>query len=305
MRQHRGLLGKVRWHLNAQATRRPWALNACAATLTIVDAYGSPGDTLLTAIICRDLRRRFPRLRLNCVTPNADLLRHDPNIDSLNAPETFFSVWSWYPDTIGRRDGDTNVLRETFGRLGLGRAKYEYRARVYLTDEERIRGRELLGDVVKPVLTFHTRTRNDVKEWPLNRWLAVLSAWRPHFHVVHLGDTREPLIDDVHRLAGRLTLRESMSVLAHARVHVGADSFLMHAANGLDIPSVIIFGGSRTPANLGYQGNANLFTPMTCGPCWLHTINGEHCVHDIACMDQIAPADVIAAVGRLAPDVSL
>jgi ADP-heptose:LPS heptosyltransferase len=116
---------------------------------------------------------------------------------------------------------------------------------------------------------------------------------------VHLGDAREPVIDGVHRLAGRLRLRESLSVLAHARVHVGGDSFLMHAANGLDVPSVIVFGGSRTPANVGYAANINLFAPMPCGPCWIHRVNGERCGQALACMAVITPAAVVGAVARL------
>lgn len=306
MRRKTGFAARVRWHLNKHVVRRPWLLNLVGMRLTVVDAYGAPGDTLLTAIVCRYLRQHYPGLRLNCVTANPELLQHDPNVDSVNCPETYFSLWSWYPDHAGRRDGTTNVLRETFARLGLEHAPYEYAARVYLTPDELARGRELLAPTTLPVVTFHTRSNEVVKDWPLERWQAAITHLRRTYHLVHLGDGREPVIDGVQRLAGRLSLRESMSVLAHARVHIGADSFLMHAANGLGIPSVIVFGGSRTPANLGYDGNVNLFTPMPCGPCWIHSIHGERCAYGLACMDPIATADVTAAVDRLAcpPEVA-
>jgi ADP-heptose:LPS heptosyltransferase len=286
--------------VNAQLVRRPWLLNAVRTRITVVDAFGTPGDTLLTAIVCRHLRQWYPGLRINCLTPNPSLLAHDPNIDTLNEPETFFSVWSWYPDLAARRDSTSNVLTETFARLGLRGRDYEYRARVYLTDDERAHGRALIGDISKPVLTFHMRTREDVKEWPVARWRSTLAHLGARFHLVHLGDDREPIVEGVQRFAGQLTLRESMAVLARACVHVGADSFLMHAANGLGIPSVIVFGGSRPPAALGYAANINLFTPMPCGPCWLQSSQGQHCDYAIECMDRIAPAEVIAAVERLA-----
>ena len=297
--QHRGLAGKIRWHLNALLTRRPWILNAFGATLTIVDIYGYPGDTLLTAIVCRHLRQRYPRLRLNCLTGNTELLRYDPNLNTLGQPETFFSVWSWYPDTARRRDPAANVLEETFARLGMGREKYEYRAKVYLSDEERRWGLARLAGASKPVLTFHIRTREPTKDWPVDRWRSALGELRERWHVVHLGDGREPVIDGVTRLAGQLTLRESLSVLAHARVHVGADSFLMHAANGLDVPSVIIGGGSRTAANVGYSSNANLYVDMACGPCWILAADGGACAHDLACMNEIRAVDVVSAVEQL------
>lgn len=300
MRRDRGWRGKFRWHLNARVTRSPVFLNATGARITVVDAYGAPGDTLLTAIVCRNVRRRFPRLRLNCLTPNPELLLHDPNLDSLNAPEDFFSVWSWYPDLAGRRDGTTNVLRETFARLGWSARSFEYRARVYLTEAERQAGAARLGPGSLPVLTFHTRSKEEVKNWPLELWRVALAAWRGRFRLVHLGDATEPEIEGVERFAGRLALRESMSVLSHARVHVGADSFLMHAANGLDVPSVIIFGGSRTPANLGYAENVNLYAAVPCAPCWLHQSRGERCGYGLRCMHAIAPAQVLAAVDQLA-----
>lgn len=280
--------------------RLPRLLAAAGARLTVIDAYGSPGDTLLTATVCRNLRERYPRLRINCITANPELLRHDPNLVALNEPESFFSVWSWYPELAARRDGRTNILQETFARLGLADQPFEYKARVYLTQDERARGRALIGEVSRPVLTFHTLSREETKNWPVDSWRSALARLREQFHLVHMGDGREPEFDGVQRLAGRLTLRESMSVLSHAHVHAGADSFLMHVANGLDVPSVIIFGGSRTPANLGYAENINLYSAVPCSPCWLHTSREERCEHGLVCMTRITPAEVIAAVDQLA-----
>jgi len=290
---------KFRWHLNTRLTRQLPLLAAFRATLTIVDAYGSPGDTLLTAAICRQVHERYPQLRLNCLTPNPELLVEDPNLATLNCPETFFSVWSWYPDLAGRRDRTANVLSETFARLGWGRAPFAYRARVYLTAAERIHGRSLLGPVDRPVLTLNTRSKEDVKNWPVEHWRTAVAALRERFHLVQLGDATEPALDSVHRLAGRLSLRESMAVLSHAHAHLGADSFLMHAANGLDVPAVIIFGGSRLPANLGYAENINLASLPPCAPCWLQPSRGDRCPHGLVCLHDISPAQVLRAVDEL------
>jgi ADP-heptose:LPS heptosyltransferase len=73
----------------------------------------------------------------------------------------------------------------------------------------------------------------------------------------------------------------------------------MHGANGLDVPSVIIFGGSRPPDMLGYAANINLFEAMPCGPCWLQSSQGQRCDYGIACMDRITPDRVLAAVDEL------
>lgn len=300
LRAQPGLAGKFRWHLNTALTRRPAWLNALGARLTVVDAYGAPGDTLLTAIVCRHLRERCPRLRINCLTPNPDLLRHDPNIATLNEPETFFSVWSWYPNLTGAKDPRANLLSETFARLGWTLAPADYRARVFLTAPERSAARERLGATARPILTFNTRTKEPTKNWPLEAWRRAITELGARFHLVHLGDASEPEFPGVQRFAGALSLRESMAVLSHAAVHVGGVSFLVHAANGLDVPAVVIYGGRETPANSGYAGNANLATSVPCGPCWLHEEKGERCQHDMVCMTRIGVADVLAAVERLA-----
>jgi len=73
----------------------------------------------------------------------------------------------------------------------------------------------------------------------------------------------------------------------------------MHAANGLDVPSVIIFGGSRTPANLGYTVNRNLFAELPCSGCWLTGHPGSECPHDLACMAVISPEAVLQGADDL------
>jgi ADP-heptose:LPS heptosyltransferase len=199
---------------------------------------------------------------------------------------------------VGRRDGTTHLLQETFDRLGWGDRPHDRRCRVHLTPEERARGRERLGATARPILTFSTLSKEVVKNWPADFWRAALAALREKFHLVQLGDASEPEFEGVQRFAGRLSLRESMSVLSHARVHVGADSFLMHAANGLDVRAVIILGGSRTAANVGYAENVNLASAVPCSPCWIHTSRGERCEHALVCLTAITPAAVLAAIER-------
>jgi ADP-heptose:LPS heptosyltransferase len=289
-----GFAGAVRWKINDWLTRRPWLLHIVGARLTVFDVFGAPGDTLLTAIVCRCLHERFPRIRINCLTPNPDLLRLDPNIDTLNGPESYVCLWHSYLELIERKDRNTNVLRPTFDHLGI--RSYEYRARVFLSKEERAKAWERLGETEKPVLAFNTKSKEPVKNWPLDLWIALLDRLRDQFTLVQLGDNTEPEISGVLRFAGRLTMRESMALLACARLHVGPDSFLMHAANGLDVPSVAIFGGSRTPERAGYRENVNLFTEMPCGPCWIHASKGEQCDFDLACLKKISVEQVYQSI---------
>jgi hypothetical protein len=296
-RKDRWPLAQIRWHLNRRISRYLGLLNLLGCRLTIFDAFQAPGDALLTGIVCRHVRGRYPRLRLNCLTLNPDLLARDPSLDEVNAPESFFCFHQWYPELVERKDATTNVLQPSFDRLGLRR--YEYRAKVYLDPQERERAQERLQGLPRPLISVNMASKESVKTWPIDFWRQLLPGLLQLGTVIQLGDEREPRFEGVTRFAGKLSKRESMAVLSFASLHIGPDSFLMHAANGLDVPSVILFGGSRTPANLGYAANINLWTKIDCGPCWLHDSQGDHCPFEVKCMAMIAPETVLAAARKL------
>jgi ADP-heptose:LPS heptosyltransferase len=273
--------------------RLAW-LNFFGVTLTVEDVFGTPGDTLMTAIICHEIKKRYSRLKINCVTPNPSLLTHDPDIDSLNQPRSFWTIRFDYLRLLVDKARSTNVLQPTMERLGI--TDYNYRARVFLTDEELAVARQRVAGLRLPIITINAMSREMVKVWPLENWKALVPQLNQFASVVQVGDAREPALDGVLSLGGKLSMRESMAVLAQADLHIGPDSFLMHAANGVGVPSVIIYGGSRPPACLGYPDNTNLFVDIECSPCWLHDSHGDKCPYAIKCMPMITPESVLAAV---------
>ena len=287
---------KIHWHANEFLIRRPGLLARIGIPLTVVDAFGTPGDTLLTAIVCRELKRHHPRLKINCVTPNPSLLKLDPNINRLNGPKTFCAIQFWYLGIIHAKDAVTNVLKPTMDTLGI--RDYQYRAQVYLSPQELEAGKRRVASLGQPIVTINAMSREVVKVWPQEFWLALIRQLSGFATIVQLGDEKEPVLPDVLRLAGTLSMRESMSILSQASLHIGSVSFLMHAASGLGIPSIIIFGGRETPQNSGYADNQNLYTPMECSPCWLHDSRGDRCPYDIKCMSMITPDQVWEAIER-------
>jgi len=82
------------------------------------------------------------------------------------------------------------------------------------------------------------------------------------------------------------------TILANCRVFVGNVGFLMHLARAVECRSVIVFGGREAPWQSGYSGNINLFSPVSCAPCWLW----NKCDHDRICMDVITAEEVIDSV---------
>jgi ADP-heptose:LPS heptosyltransferase len=285
---------KLRWHGNEFLIRRPQLLNFLGLAITVEDVFGTPGDTLLCGIICRELKRHYPRVRINCITPNPSLLDHDPDIEWLNAAPTFCSIKFWYLGLVERRDRVTNVLKPTLDTLGIH--SYLYQSRIYLTREEIGHAKSMVAHLRQPIVSVNVMSRQKVKVWPVQNWRTVIAQLARIATVVQLGDDTEPELEGAIRLAGKLSLRESAAVLSQAQLHIGPDSFLMHAANGVGVPAVIIYGGSRPPGCLGYPANINLSVNIECSPCWLHDSRGDCCPYEIKCMQMITPEAVFAAV---------
>ena len=68
---------------------------------------------------------------------------------------------------------------------------------------------------------------------------------------------------------------DACRVLSGAKLYIGPEGGLHHAAAALGIPAIVIFGGMTSPANTGYDNHVNLFSPdgSPCGwriPC-------DHC----------------------------
>jgi ADP-heptose:LPS heptosyltransferase len=282
---------KYRWFRNSRLQSLLPSLNKKRKLLTVVDRLGAPGDALITANVIRCIKEKYSKLRINCITPHPELLRLDPNIDSINQPESFYSFDSTYWELIVRKEKSQNIIEHNMLRLGID--KYDYKAGYYLSEGEKEWAKQKTSQFEKPILAICTKSKEPVKNWPEANWSELIQNLKDNFSIIQLGDDKEPSFECVHRFAGKLSMRESAAILSKANYFIGPDSLLMHIANGLNIPSNIIFGGSRPVACFGYSENTNLSSSPECSPCWIHE-GYESCEHDFKCMSAISVEEVIA-----------
>jgi ADP-heptose:LPS heptosyltransferase len=99
------------------------SLNKKRKWLTVVDRLSAPGDALITTNVIRCIKKKYTELRINCITPNPELIRLDPNIDAINQPETFNSFDSTYWKLIVRKEKKQSIIVHNMLRLGID--KYE------------------------------------------------------------------------------------------------------------------------------------------------------------------------------------
>jgi ADP-heptose:LPS heptosyltransferase len=259
----------------------------------VIDRLGAPGDALITANVIRCIKENYSNLKINCITPHPDLIRLDPHIDTINQPETFYSFDSTYWELIVRKEKSQNIIEHNMFRLGID--KYDYKAAYYLSEEEKAWAKQETSKFDKPILAICTKSKEPVKNWPEPNWLELIQNLRSKYSIIQLGDEKEPIFEGVHRYAGKLSMRESAAILFKASYFIGPDSLLMHIANGLNIPSTVIFGGSRPVGCFGYSENKNLVSTPKCSPCWIHQ-GYEGCDYEIDCMTRIKTNEVYQSV---------
>jgi ADP-heptose:LPS heptosyltransferase len=290
------LWSKYRWLQNSRLPYLLPSLNRKKKWLTVIDRLGAPGDSIITSNVIRCIKEKYPELRINCITPHSELIRLDPNIDSINQNETFYSFDSTYWELIFRKEKRQNIIEHNMQKLGI--EKYDYKAYFYLSEEEKEWAKQETSKFNKPILTICTKSKEPVKNWPETNWFELIEKLKSKFSIIQLGDDSEPTFEISHQFAGKLSMRESAAILSRASHFIGPDSLLMHIANGLDIPSTIIFGGSRPAGCFGYSANINLRSTPECSPCWIHQ-GYEDCNENLKCFHEISVSQVLNSIKTL------
>lgn len=136
---------------------------------------------------------------------------------------------------------------------------------LYLTHEEHARGAVVGAGTV--LVEPNTKVQDGNKAWPFERWQAVVSALDLNW--VQVGTSESRWLNGVRFIP--TTVREAFAVLASARLFVGTEGALHHAAAALNTPAIVLWSEFISPAFTGYAGQRNIRqTNAVCGsrrPC--------------------------------------
>ncbi len=133
----------------------------------------------------------------------------------------------------------------------------------------------------------------DLREWSFERWERVVEWLHDHnYPVVQIGEGGRPVLEGAIDVTGRASFREAVLLMKRARLFLGQEGGLMHAANAVNVPSVIVWGGLTLPEFAAYSKHTVLCTRVECAPCGLR----GQCPYDKKCLTTVETSDVIAAV---------
>jgi ADP-heptose:LPS heptosyltransferase len=143
------------------------------------------------------------------------------------------------------------------------------------------------------IMEPNTKNMAPNKRWGLTRYTYVADRLRRAG--MEIGQFRLPTDSHQQRIpisGGHYfltpTFKVACAILSRARLYVGPEGGLHHAAAALGVPAVVIFGGYISPAVTGYEGHRNYFfgEDLGCGKF-------DPCDHCRLAMDRIS-AEVVA-----------
>jgi hypothetical protein len=266
----------------------------------------SPGDDLLCTAVLRELRNRgyrnlwmvsnFPELFCGVNDASRVLPVHEKIKD-------LAMMWRRSIRFIEYEefDGDDrstapvrHIIAEMCSRAGVI-GDVSLRPYLSLSESEKAEARWAHNRIAIQSSGLAARLPMLNKQWFPDRFQMVVDALRKEVPFIQIGSKRDPLLRGVKDFRGMTTIRESAAILHHARLFVGIEGFLMHLARANECPSVIIYGGRTAPWQTGYICNTNMYSGISCSPCW----RLNKCELARKCMRDIESDDVVIAVREL------
>jgi ADP-heptose:LPS heptosyltransferase len=183
--------------------------------------------------------------------------------------------------------------------LGVDARSEDFRLEV--PDEGRAYAEQFAAEQGGAYVVLAPAARWQSKLYPTRHWRVVAESLARRVPVVLVAGPGEehltrPLAGkNILDLGGQTNIPQMVGLLAAAKGLISGDSATMHIAAALGTPQLALMGPTD-PARTGPYGRGRecmLITDLPCAACLR-----RRCGH-VACMETMAPADVLAAAGRL------
>ena len=250
------------------------------------------GDNLMLSCLAREIKRNDPSRYVMVETSWPELFEHNPNVDTVFSKKVALRYYkNTYTITPTIHE---HTLDQMIRHLPVSISHWERQVDLYYPEEQFAHVLNGLPDrylVVNPA-GKQTYSANR-KEWGVDNFQALRSRLK-HLPFVQIGSADTPLLPQTIDKRGRPIL-EDAHLIKHSLTGIFLEGGLMHLANGLNKPSVIIYGGCLHPNISGYAMHYNIFTTPACSPCYTSQVPLSPC-DTMQCMKIISVDQVIQGI---------
>lgn len=305
---------RIRRLLARPFSRRPFALQRLRWPNPLRPPYlqseitlhrsGELGDIVMCLAVVRAIRERNPRACITFVTQAryVELLRDHPLLDRVLTEEEAASaglraiVALRYEAFIPLR---LHVIDYFAGCVGLREIPHEIPLPNF-TGELGPLAPLLPAGRPRVMVCRQAGPFTPNKDWPAERWTALLAALPANATVIELGAqaaTAQPEKTSANYidLRGRTTLRQFCALLSLADLVITPVTSAVHIAAAYGVRTLSVAGGYESPANTAYPRHMTIQRGAPCAPCWLRT----PCPYDVKCLRAVGVAEVAAAASAL------
>lgn len=222
------------------------------------------GDSLMA---CGEAKELHEKTGKKVMIGNGKILEHPTEIFA-NNPFISNEITDdavWLNNCVGNRP----YIKETKG----GRIYFNnYRpkpAQFFFTEDEIKWAKK---NVPADFIVIEPNVKETYKHTVNKAWHYWSDLIKHDYNFVQLGIHNNPITKQVKTK----TFREALLVLSQAKMFVGTDGGLHHAAAALGIPAVVIWTGFTSPKHLGYDSHINIHDGGE--PCGTYSGLCPHCV---------------------------
>ncbi len=186
----------------------------------------------------------------------------------LNNPETNYCKSDTPEKAIQRHD--KHIIHQICDHYGINNA--ELKCEMFLSEDERKNAISFLKDVKGKFITIDPHTKDEYtvnKRYPFHKWQNVVDKLKSNsdINIVQIGNKTDRVLEGALDLTGVTTFRQASAIISNAVLHVGPEGGLMHAANAVGTPSVVLITGFLHPRMTCYEENSNIWIGKDHGPC--------------------------------------
>ena len=254
---------------------------------------GAAGDLLMVTPFLRELRRRWPEIKITLATTNSrtyhDIFDNNPDApDELHTglPVDYLLEAKQYDDSVDlthsiemNADAEYENAYEIPFRICRMPVPKDLKPSYEATPPERTRAKlelEAAGfDLGRPIVALHLKASSRNRTYgsdPSQHLVNLLVAGGAQ--CVLLGDPRFANYTKAPAWCigpDKLPFRISIAILTHCQLAVTVDSAFLHLAQALDVPQVAMFGSFEASLRMKHFKNClALQSPRRCSPCHLH-----------------------------------
>jgi len=269
--------------------------------VSLLYAHAGYGDTLLVGAVAREIKRVYGPVSVTVNGVREELLRGNPWVDHVGKRYDGIDLNYHHGPHHVRKGFTENLLDIMCARVGIRAPSHT--VDIFLAEHEIMYAREIVKDMRRPLVTLQTSSGSfgaGRKLWPMEYWERLAGFLLAQgCSVVQLGGADDtPVQSTCNRLGGQ-DIRRSIAIIKEADLHIGVVSALMHGAEAVHTPAIIIFGGFERFSAHGYSSIHPIETSIDCSPCAEQNTAMTACPRNNRCMRQISPEMVLTKAREL------